>query len=352
MKDEKLFFSYTKMIFVGGFWIFILLLMPGCSPIETQSMQNEPTEHAELVTSVPTVTEVLINPTDIRASVPTQYSEPTPTLNSSPTPIIITSDKPTPIPVATLTLAERQVLFSELMATNGGCDLPCWWSIELGESLDRINQKFIDLGMPWLIIEESHKVESDQMGVFNAGYIDEDETRPTYRLRVYTEFHELDNAVDYIYVQVDHPNSDQGQQEFIRDWEQYYLSSFLQRYGKPTQVYFRLRSIADVMDPPQFSVSLLYLEKGLAITYHIKGAWLPDQSGMAELCLDMENAQAIELSLFNPDNFDIWGYQFAPYHDELYEPLTWEAEIGMPLDTFYETYQKPENLNCLAVSSR
>lgn len=46
------------------------------------------------------------------------------------------------------------------------------------------------------------------------------------------------------------------------------------------------------------------------------------------------------------------GYQFAPYHDELYEPLTWEAEIGMPLDTFYETYQKPENLNCLAVSSR
>ncbi|MBK8129283.1 MAG: hypothetical protein IPK53_10320 [bacterium] len=119
------------------------------------------------------MTEVLINPTDIRASVPTQYSEPTPTLNSSPTPIIITSDKPTPIPVATLTLAERQVLFSELMATNGGCDLPCWWSIELGESLDRINQKFIDLGMPWLIIEESHKIGVTKCGVFNAGYIDE-----------------------------------------------------------------------------------------------------------------------------------------------------------------------------------
>ncbi len=50
MKDAKLFFSYTKMIFVGGFWVFILLLVPGCSPIETQSMQNERIEDAELVT--------------------------------------------------------------------------------------------------------------------------------------------------------------------------------------------------------------------------------------------------------------------------------------------------------------
>jgi hypothetical protein len=260
------------------------------------------------------------------------------------------------MPVPTLTSAEEEVSHQNFMATNGGCELPCWWGFELGDSLESVSQTFVSLGMPWLGFGHSPKVDSDQMGTFSAGYADyyEHEQHGTvadYRLSVEMQFHELDGSIEYIYVFVNRVRFEKSQEEFIRDWEQYYLSSFLQSYGKPTQVYFRLRNIADVMDPPQFSVSLLYLEKGLAITYHIKGVWLHDQDAKAELCLAIENVQAIELSLFNPDGFDRWGYQFAPYHDELYEPLTWEAEIGTPLDTFYETYQHPENLNCLFLSS-
>lgn len=351
MKVTKLFPGYTKIV-IGGYLLilFVSLLMSGCTPKEDQLVQGELVEPTKLATRAPTVTEILINPTNTTTPISIQTSESTVTLTSSPVPTSTPSQTPTAIMVATLTLAERQVLFRELMAANGDCDLPCWWGVELGESLDSVNQRFFDLGMPWLMIKESNQVDSDRMGVLNVGYIDEDEIHASYRLRVYTEFHELHNAVDYIYIQVDRPNSIQGQQEFIRDWEQYYLSSFLQRYGKPTQVYFRIRSVADPMDPPQFSTSLLYLEEGLAITYHIKGAWLHDQDAQAELCLDIENVQAIELSLFNPEGFDRWGYQFAPYHDELYEPLTWEAEFGIALDTFYETYQQPENLNCLVLS--
>ncbi|MCL4267796.1 MAG: hypothetical protein KJ069_31810 [Anaerolineae bacterium] len=351
MKVTKLFPGNTKMV-IGGYLLtlFVSLLISGCTPKEAQLIQGEYVEPTKLATRVPTVTEILTNPTNTITPISIQTSESTMTLTPSPVSTSTPSQTPTTIPVATLTFAERQVLFREFMATNEDCDLPCWWGVELGESLENVNQRFSDLGMPWLVIEESNFVDSDRMGVLNAGYIDEDETRASYRLRVYTEFHELRNAVDYIYIKIDRPSSMEGQQEFIRDWEQYYLSSFLQRYGKPTQVYFRLRSIADPMDPPQFSVSLLYREKGLAITYHIIGRWLQHQDAQAEFCLDIENVQAIELSLFNPEGFDRWGYQFAPYHDELYEPLTWEAEFGMPLDTFYETYRQPENLNCLVLS--
>ncbi len=102
---------------------------------------------------------------------------------------------------------------------------------------------------------------------------------------------------------------------------------------------------------PQFSISLLYREQGLAITYHIEGSWQNEEYTEAEVCLDIENVRSLELSLFNPNGFDRWGYQFAPYHDELYEPLTWEAEMGMTLDTFYEMYKNPENLDCLLLNS-
>lgn len=338
----KQIFLSTKPYKYCGLLVFIVLLTNGCRSEEAPFTQERTPEVANLSTLPPTSTETVMIATNTSTPIPTTADEST----------TVPSATSTAMPVPTLTDMEAEAVFENFMATNGGCELPCWWGFQLGDSLESVSQTFSNLGMPWLEIGSIPKVGSDQMGTWDASYYDQNEGYVVARLSVHTQFHELDGSIQYIYVFVNRVKFEESQQEFIRDWEQYYLSSFLQRYGKPTQVYFRLRSVADVMDPPQFSVSLLYREKGLAITYHIKGVWLDDQSGMAELCLDMENAQAIELSLFNPDNFDIWGYQFAPYHDELYEPLTWEAEIGMPLDTFYETYQNPENLNCLVVNSR
>jgi len=351
MKKKKLLFIHSKINIHGCFLIFIPLLILGCISEETQLTPEEPTAVIESSTMTPTVTEVSMIPTSTSTLMPTQTSKPTAIMIPSATPTITPSTTATAIRVPTLTTTEEQVLYQELMTTNGGCDLPCWWGIELGESLESVNQKFINLGMPWLGIDNSYKVESDQMGTFRTGSFVEDGTQISYRLSVYTEFHELNNAVEYIYINVNRPIYDFGQQEIIRDWEQYYLNSFLQRYGKPTQVYFRIRTVSDFMVLPQFSVSLLYREKGLAITYHIDAIWLDEAYTQAELCLNIENLRALELSLFDPDGYDIWGYQFAPYLDERYKALTWEAEIGMPLDTFYETYQHPENLNCLFLSS-
>lgn len=338
--------------------VSIMFFMLGCNTEEVLIPETKGV--AQLPALTPALTEIPMTATDTLTPVPARVTvgglTTTPIATSTLTPSLASPISPsatgTILPVPTLTESEAESVFEYFMTTNGGCEFPCWWGIKLGDSLESINQRFASLGMPWLVTGSSSKVESDRMGTWDASYYDQQEESFVPRLSVEMQFHELDDSIEYIYVFANRVKFEESQQEFIRDWEQYYLSSILQRVGEPTQVYFRLRNVADPMDPPQFSISLLYLEKGLAITYHVKGIWLHNQDAQAELCLDMENAQAIELSLFNPDNFDIWGYQFAPYHDELYEPLTWEAEMGMSLDTFYETYQNPENLDCLFVSSR
>lgn len=77
------------------------------------------------------------------------------------------------MPVPTLTEPEAELMFEDFMATNGECDLPCWWGFQLGESLDSISQRFIGIGLPWLVIGSSSKVDSDQMGTFDASYYDQ-----------------------------------------------------------------------------------------------------------------------------------------------------------------------------------
>ncbi|MBX3060830.1 MAG: hypothetical protein KF770_30585 [Anaerolineae bacterium] len=351
---KQLVFS-TKSYRCYCLLIFIALFMPGCSPKEPSFIQGGTLalEETQLLTMTATPTEISMitsMPLSTKVDESTVPLSATSTTTPSVSPPTSPSATSTTMPVPTLIGIEADVVIKNFMATNGGCELPCWWGFKLGDSLESVNQKFINLGMPWLVVGNSSKVNSDRMETLDASYYSQQEELFVPRLSVEVQFHELDDSIEYIYVFVNRVQSEESQQEFIRDWEQYFLDSFLERYGKPTQVYFRLRTVADVMDPPQFSVSLLYREKGLAITYHIKGRWLRDQDRLAELCLDMENVQAIELSLFNPEGFDRWGYQFAPYHDELYEPLTWESEFGIALDTFYEMYQHPENLDCLVLS--
>lgn len=328
------------------FLIFIILFMFGCNPEETPFIQEVTPEVAQLSTLRPTPTETPRIPTNTSTPVIVEQStssfSATSTVIPSLTPTVIPSATSTIISVPTLTNTEADAIFENFMATNGDCDLPCWWGFELGDSLENVNQTFINLGMPWLAEENSSRVDSDRMGAFNASYYDQNDGYVVARLSVNMQFHELDSSIEYIYIFVNNPRDVPMPPEFFRDWEQYYLSSFLQSYGKPTQVYFRVRSIGDPMDPPQYSVSLLYVDKGLAITYHVKGT-------SDEVCLDIDNVVALELSLFNPDGLDIWGYQFAPYNDEGYATLTWEAEIGESLDTFYETYKDSINLGCIQV---
>ena len=46
---------------------------------------------------------------------------------------VITAIPLTPEPTFISTLTPGQVAFEELLQTNGGCELPCWWGFDIGE---------------------------------------------------------------------------------------------------------------------------------------------------------------------------------------------------------------------------
>lgn len=279
-------------------------------------------------------------PVNIITTIPTE----TPIL-----PTITSLPLSTLTPVPTLTFGEREALIQGLMITNGECQLPCWWGIESGDRLGSIGQMFTDFGIPGWNTRTSNLGSSGLMGSIVVGYYDS--SNSIFYVDISLNFYTVDKMVQYIRVSSSRPHSDQGQQEFVRDWQQYFLSSILQNYGKPSQVYLRLRSIADPTPTPIYSLSLLYPEKGISITYNLEGIWLGDNQLHAELCLVMANTNPLELSLFNPQYFEEWGDYFPPYNDELYIQSTWEARTGMDLDTFYQTYQDPNNLECVQINN-
>ena len=349
MTQKKFFQKYLTM----NILIIVVWLMVGCTPSTSSVNQVDATQApTKISVTVARATKTLVPSTMTPSPTVTQTSQPTLIVPSSTpvpvTPTSILSITPTAEPVATLTIAERNATLQELMVTNGNCELPCWWGIELGSRLEDIEQRLAGQGMPWLGDGFSYEVESDQMRVFSLGYFDETLENPTYTLNVDTELHELNNSLAHMYIRVQRPVSELGKQEFVRDWEQYYLDSFLQQHGKPSEVYIHVITFADFMEIPDFFLTLLYEEKGFAITYHLEAIWLDVDNDIAELCLGMENLKRIRFALFNIDGFDVWGYRFYPY-DKGYEQYTWEKQIGTNVDTFYETYQHAENLGCVTI---
>lgn len=241
------------------------------------------------------------------------------------------------------------MLLQELMTTNEGCQLPCWWGVNIGDTLESIGQTFNGFGMRGWNTRASNLGDEGLMGSLTTGYYDE--TEHLLYLGVSLNFHTSTDSLEYVRISVSRPSFKRGELEFANNWQYYFLSSILQEYGKPSQVYLRLRSIADPMPTPIYSLSLLYPEKGISITYNLEGVWLDDNRLHAELCLDMENSNPLELSLFDPQHFEKWADYFPPYNDELYILSTWEAATGMDLDTFYQTFQDSDYLECVQINN-
>ncbi len=286
----------------------------------------------------------LESPTTTVTLAPTNTAQPTPTDTLIP---VTATPFPIPTPVSTLTLEERETLVQELMVTNGGCQLPCWWGVEMGDSLENVGEMFVEFGMPGWKVSTSTLGDAGQMGSIVSGYYNLADR--VFYIDMSLNFHTVDSRVQYIRVSVSRPHLDEGKDEFVRDWQQYFLSQILQNYGKPSQVYVRLQSIADPSPAPIYSLSLLYLDEGISVTYNLKGVWLDENQLRGELCLEMENVNPLELSLFNPQYVEKWAYYFPPYDDELYEHMTWESQTGMGMDAFYEFYKDPVNLGCVQV---
>lgn len=166
---------------------------------------------------------------------------PTPSVNtptSALNPAQTHTPKPIFSPVATLTTSEKKNLVNNLLLTNGGCELPCWWGFTPGKTswtdIEAFFTRFSATILPF---------ERDEG--YTHYYVEFDIENENF---VYDFFVDNNNIVEVIL----------GQQH-------YSIHDFLVLYGQPREIW--LYSDGEVPGPSFIRVILFYPDKGILSLY-------------------------------------------------------------------------------------
>lgn len=340
---------FSKIAVSLWFCVLVLISMTGCMVV--QESQSEDT--SKLLTS--TIMATTIQPALEIEATPSEALSLLPTA----TPAIIQTIAPTLIPVATLSVEQEALLEAsaelaqELMETNGGCQLPCWWGVSLGDSAENAIERFNG------VFDEKFDNDSmyyafrfkivDEHGIIRLGYHNPEMSIMDVSISI--DYHFIDGEVQFIDVSVERPLPQYGEETLIRDWEKYSISSMLQRYGKPQYVYLFPQSIADP-GPLNFTLVLYYPELGLTFEYMPHD--VSRSETQADLCLGLENMRSISFTFYNPEFVHLHPRYLLPpalnpEAEEFFKAMTWEGVSGMDLDTFYEIYRS-ENPECIQIT--
>lgn len=294
-------------------WLLILMLV-ACGP-------------AAVVT--PTVT-------------PSPSSTPmTPTATITPIPAT-----PTDIPILPAEDARKRWL--DLLATNGGCQLPCLWGIKPGKSSFQ-NAKTIL--MPLIGIAENAYFEPLH-GILG-GTIAPQYIEGEVRLNSVVDYlYEEDGVVSRVSFRVLEEKLSQdeygnqittpiyGSPEFIQRVVYYSLSNLLSEQGIPTSVMIS-RDLTYENNRRSFLINIvvIYPNQGIWAKYT---TWLAENEVGSSMKSCPINAR-IEMNLFPPGNSDSfyalldktdWGITKVGY-----KPL--DEATSMSVEEFYETFRNP-----------
>ncbi len=257
----------------------------------------------------------VVTPTPLPSRVP----------SSSPRPPIYT---PTPSPTAptftprpTFTADERQALVREMLETNGGCDLPCWWGVTPGQAdWQTVKNRFIAYG--GFVFEIPHPA------------------RP-YDYYIKMSFDHQNCVVQSIRV-IGYIFPGGKSERFAQDWHRYSLDQVLTRYGKPSQVMLEFWP-----NPPgpyyPYGLFVFYDHKGILIEYG--GSAIPGEP--FRICPKLEEVEYLRLWLRPPGE----GPALLQLADldptEQAQLLPIEEATGMDVETFYKTFKEADTTGCL-----
>lgn len=242
-----------------------------------------------------------------------------PTINPSPTHTFVSS---TLTPAATLTADERQTLLKEMLQTNGGCALPCWWGITPGQTdWQTVRNQFIGYG--GFVFEMPHPA------------------RP-FDYSVDLAFDQKDGVVRFINVRGG-VFTGATSEHFARDWRRYSLDQVLIRYGEPSQVMLQLTPPMEAGSPAGYALDIYYDELGIAVRYLALATY---EEMMIRACPVFDHITGIDLWLQSPEEeASLVGRAIAPDEMAYFRPL--EEATGMSLETFYDTFSNPDIQVCL-----
>jgi len=177
----------------------------------------------------------------------------------SPPTLTLTSTIP-----PTLTAGERQIAVSELLTTNSGCLLPCWWGITPGKTSWVEARHFLDSFMIYIAEQGSSELFYESVEVpLPAPY-----SNATYMAHTYLVKSGVVDSIE-IYNFNLAPN--------------YYFPKFLETYGQPAEVWIRTFSQEEMGIQP-FLIDLFYPGKGILVEYST-GYPMKDVGGKLQNCL-------------------------------------------------------------------
>ena len=294
------------------FYFIVLFLIAGC----------EVTDQGQLTTVSETVVlEKSITPL---SSTATPTNAPQVEFTSTPTILPVTvvpTPSPSWTPLPTLTIDDAQRLVKELLESNAGCRLPCWWGFTPGQT-------------PWEEAEHFLTQVAQYIGTYN------EETENTFKANA--KIHTPAGAVSTSWESVPYLTQDYFVQDGIIQTINvfnfdlalnYALPAFLKNYGQPSGVWIRTFREEEQNSQP-YAIDIFYQEQGILMEF--SGGDGMDLGESLRNCLD-DSVNSPFMYLWSPDNrlnFTEAKVRFLDT-ENLPEPVSLQEATGMSVEEFY-----------------
>lgn len=232
-----------------------------------------------------------------------------------------TSTKIPSHPISTPSKIEKTEITLELLRTNNGCELPCWWGIIPNQTQWSDAEKFLKL------FSDINLSESSTWSVYFAHSPLSTEFSEVYEVR--TVFAVQDGMVKEI-------------EAGYFDEESYHLPNFLSRVGQPTKILMLTFSSDSGMPPGKvpFIIALYYPQKGIMATFGAEG----DVKGsLIEACIK----KGPSLFLWSPMEYDRSVDYILGWDKDQEKYLEIADATQLSTSDFYEKFSNTETPVCL-----
>lgn len=242
----------------------IAWLVAGCTVSPSSTLRLSPL--ASVTTPSPTATPITI-PTHRPTLSPTATRIPTPTLTPAPT----------------LSAEVREAYVEELLMTNAGCKLPCWWGIVPGETTWVDAERFLaHIGVRIISNADSSGNVFHETGGFDF--------KPGISTSI--DFWEHKGVVESIQIQTDSCLPE----NFKAVWTSYSPEQVISTYGQSSRVWVQTFAAPNELpygDTMAYDLWLFYDELGFVIRYEGQARYEP----VYRLCPTFEEGGNLGLGL-------------------------------------------------------
>jgi hypothetical protein len=323
--------------------ILVLLFISGCNSIsgaKTLSVLS-PTSESNTITP----TGIASTKTETRTVTPIPLRTITSIISTTFTPIKIVSTF-TPTLRPTLAPEDAQSEIKDLLISNGGCELPCWWGMRPGVIKQEDVRSYLS---PFEAITGNYALKKDS-GMISFTIPNQDR-----HLDIYLDYGGKDELLNWIWIGAQSLEPITGGYSLVygdafynQVMRKYILPQILTDYGKPQRVLVWAPPL-DFQQP--FELLLDYSSSGFLIGYSlpekrvgVNFVGCPSQAHIYFWLWPKDKEHSFS------DMIATTGFgSFDPVSINFYKPI--EDVTKYTLDNFYKTFKEPGNVTCIVTPS-